>query len=66
MPPKTPTPQTPAEARRAAGLTQLELANMSGLTPSTIHRIEASGRWPSRVTTNRRLRAALGLGQAKP
>jgi transcriptional regulator with XRE-family HTH domain len=52
---------TPKQARAQAGLTQLEVAALSGLTPSTIYRIEKANRWPNRVKTRRALRQALGL-----
>ena len=52
---------TPREARQRAKLTQLEVAVRAELNPATVYRIEAANRWPTRQTTLRRLRAALGL-----
>jgi XRE family aerobic/anaerobic benzoate catabolism transcriptional regulator len=48
-------------ARKAAGLTQEQLAEASELAPRTIQKIEA-GRITVLITTLRRLRRALGCG----
>ena len=47
-------------ARRAAGTTQAELAEASGVGLATIRRIEQTGADP-RIGTARRLAAALGV-----
>jgi len=46
--------------RAAAGLTQYELAQASGVTPSTIARIESDSEIGTTLTTATRLAGALG------
>jgi transcriptional regulator with XRE-family HTH domain len=59
------------EARKRAGLTQVELARRAGLPQSTVGRIETGARVPSTEMTERLIRAAgfelrVGLGEPDP
>ena len=59
------------EARRRAGLTQAQLAELAGVPQSTIGRIETGARVPSTALVERLIRAAgfevrAGLGEPDP
>jgi transcriptional regulator with XRE-family HTH domain len=51
------------EARKKAGLTQERLAELAGLAPRTIQKIEA-GKITILISTLRRIRAAIGCAYA--
>ena len=59
------------EARKRAGLTQVELARRAGVPQSTVGRIETGARVPSTMMAERLIRAAgfelrVGLGEPDP
>lgn len=54
------TSQAVRNARAAAGMTQIDLAVASGVSPATVHRVEAGRHQPSRATLVA-LSAALGV-----
>ena len=59
------------EARRRAGLTQIEFARRAGVPQSTVGRIESGARVPSTALAERLIRAAgfelrVGLGEPDP
>jgi len=59
------------EARKRAGLTQVELARRAGVPQSTVGRIESGARVPSAALVERLIRAAgfelrVGLGEPDP
>ncbi|MXX74554.1 MAG: helix-turn-helix transcriptional regulator [Holophagales bacterium] len=59
------------EARKRAGLTQIELAKRAGVPQSTVARVESGARTPSTDLVERLVRAAgyeirVGLGEPDP
>ncbi len=62
--PTTATAEVVKAARKAAGLTQVALANASGISPATVTAVELGSRLPSAATAAKIARAC-GISPAE-